>query len=38
MHFQLAMLILLSTFTTAQHTYNVTQAFQPGNFQKYQCL
>lgn len=21
----------------AQHTYNITDAFQPGNFQKYHC-
>jgi hypothetical protein len=38
MHFQLGTLVSLFTLTTAQHTYNVTQAFQPGNFEKYQCM
>ncbi|KAF2032732.1 hypothetical protein EK21DRAFT_60539 [Setomelanomma holmii] len=38
MRFLLPTLLSLSAITTAQLTYNVTQAFQPGNWKKYHCL
>ncbi|KAH3973569.1 hypothetical protein HBH69_224250 [Parastagonospora nodorum] len=41
MFLQLPLLFLLCILrpapTHAQHTYNITDAFQPGNFQKYHC-
>ncbi|OAL48136.1 hypothetical protein IQ07DRAFT_622658 [Pyrenochaeta sp. DS3sAY3a] len=34
----IAVITSVSSLSTAQLTYNVTQAFQPGNWEKYNCI
>ena len=36
--FTIAVSLSAATLASAQLTYNITQALQPGNFAKYRCL
>lgn len=38
MRFQTTALLAFATAASAQHTYNITQAYTPGNFGMYNCL
>ncbi|KAF2829180.1 hypothetical protein CC86DRAFT_345707 [Ophiobolus disseminans] len=38
MRFSVPTVLSLAALSTAQYTYNLTQALTSGNFQKYQCL